>query len=192
MDGQTPVADDVLAERHAAEMFEQHGLWMPHDGQSAFHWRSRGFGSSVVVDGLILFGEITAERLHGLRLTGDQGPAWNPIAERFSTTFPPSEQHLRDYAAARQEAEDLEPHGALFDALVAWEPRKPKESPDDFYRRVASVYTALQRTNRGKPTSALAEVADVKFTTAVHWVREARKRGYLDLSRRQRTARGES
>lgn len=178
------IPDDVLKERFSEETFWR-GWWLPHDDQTAFHWSPVGDSRvNFELDGLILYGEITAERLHGIRLTGMEGPVWNPIADKYSSSVPPDESTLKRYFREYAESE------GMF-VYVEWEPRQPGETPDDFYKRVATVYGQLSLTNLGNTTSALAEMAEVPFSTAVHWVREARKRGHLDLSRRQRTIRGE-
>ncbi len=57
--------------------------------------------------------------------------------------------------------------------------RGSDESADEFYARVADGYRA-QAVTTGKPTAWLAFAANVPYTTAARWVREARKRGLLE------------
>ncbi len=65
-----------------------------------------------------------------------------------------------------------------------------EESPDQFYTRVALIFAELSISRPSDTTTALAELADVPFTTAVSWVRKSRERGYLPKSGRQK--KGES
>lgn len=57
--------------------------------------------------------------------------------------------------------------------------RGPDETPDEFYARVADQYRALAVTS-GKPVAGLTRAAEVPYSTAARWVREARKRGLLE------------
>jgi hypothetical protein len=55
---------------------------------------------------------------------------------------------------------------------------KSKKYPDDFYREVASIYSALAKQRRD-PAQELATRNKVEATTVHRWLREARRRGFL-------------
>gem|GEM_PF-1028646 len=55
--------------------------------------------------------------------------------------------------------------------------------PDEFYRRVAQVYSWLAGRDR-RPAKVLAEANGVPETTVHRWVKEARRRGLLGPGRR--------
>jgi hypothetical protein len=57
-------------------------------------------------------------------------------------------------------------------------PRGGQRYPDGFYRKVAAAYTRLAHEGE-PPATVLAERNDVPKTTAVRWIREARRRGFL-------------
>lgn len=64
-------------------------------------------------------------------------------------------------------------------------PRRPDESADDFYRRVA-VFYRLAAEASGKPLLEIQTAAGVPKTTAARWAREARARGFLADANRGR------
>lgn len=53
--------------------------------------------------------------------------------------------------------------------------------PDDFYRQVAAIYTALALRS-STPARDIAETYKVKATTVHGWIASARKRGFLTAS----------
>lgn len=59
-------------------------------------------------------------------------------------------------------------------------PRKPY--PDEFYRRIAWLYRAAS-PRMHNPGAVIAKANNVPPTTAHGWIRECRRRGYLDRGR---------
>jgi hypothetical protein len=62
-------------------------------------------------------------------------------------------------------------------------PRRPY--PDDFYRKVAAVYSALAAQIRA-PAAVMADANHVPLSTVHRWVKETRKRGFLAPGQRGR------
>ena len=62
---------------------------------------------------------------------------------------------------------------------------RPDRRNPEFYRQVASAYNAAASRSR-RPVAVLAAEAGVPHNTARHWIREARRRGYLPPGRRGR------
>jgi hypothetical protein len=61
-----------------------------------------------------------------------------------------------------------------------------RRRPDDFYRRVAELFTWL--TSSGRSTSPAADIAaanDVPVSTVHRWIKEARTRGVLAPGQRR-------
>jgi hypothetical protein len=54
---------------------------------------------------------------------------------------------------------------------------------DDFYRRIARDYTTLVGQGERHPVKALAELHHVVISTASRWVKEARRRSYIEEER---------
>lgn len=178
-EGELP--DDIAAARIAEIEDEFYGWqwWVPADAETAWRWVLDQETQTYRITGLIFYGDVTAERLGSLRVTKGQRPLLTPLAERYATRLPPTQEHLAEYAAAvKAEVESQS-------SVPQWVPRGQAEPMDQFLKRVALVFRQLQKTNLPNTTTALADLADVPFTTAVFWVREARKRGYLPESRRQ-------
>jgi hypothetical protein len=116
------------------------------------------------------------------------GPLLNVAASHFATTF--SKVRGKTWvtemmasqtggvpavAAVRPRARRAvtpEPISAVLDV--------PASRPygDDFYRQVASVYSALSARVRN-PASVIADANAVPVTTAHRWVKQARERGFL-------------
>lgn len=79
----------------------------------------------------------------------------------------------------RKEAEDA----LLGEISLILEPSRPGlDHGDDFYRRVAEAYEALNRVTRA-PSTTIAEMRGVPVSTAKRWIREARARGFLPPAR---------
>jgi hypothetical protein len=51
---------------------------------------------------------------------------------------------------------------------------------DEFYRLIAQSYEALVAEGEQHPVKALAKMQPVDISTASRWIKEARRRGYLD------------
>lgn len=174
----------LLAHKTAAEDATD-AVWIPHDDASTFLWTRTevdGQLGSWRITGMTLYGEITGERLRAIRMTGDSGPKFYLDASAFALLDRPHSQlELEEIAQVVAKADVT----AIRDFPLDWEPRKPGETADVFYRRVALYFRELEFTRPDDPTQALAELADVPFTTAVHWVRVCRDRGILPKSKRQ-------
>lgn len=188
--------DAWLVARVGAEVISELGdrggdyaehLWIPHDADTTFRWTRRtrsGQIGSWSTTGIAIYGEITGERLRSIRMTGESGPSFHSPASRFSLRDRPHKQEELEWIAAKagQHGPEVEP---LRDRPTPWEPRSNDESSEDFYRRVALCYRELEFRRPHDPTQALAELAEVPFTTAVHWVRVCRDRKLLPKSKRQ-------
>lgn len=160
-------------------------IWLIHDERSAFRWSRAGEAEQWNITGMVIYGTVTVEQLRAVRLPpGHSGEA--RLAYWYASAEPPSEERITDFIAAREHLRSLA-KGMAAVALpdVKWMPRRDGVSADQFYRQVADVFNDLQPAHARNTTTALAELAGVPFTTAVHWVREARKRDYLPRSNRQ-------
>jgi DNA-binding MarR family transcriptional regulator len=52
--------------------------------------------------------------------------------------------------------------------------------PDEFFKVVGLSYTALLAEDEPHPVKALAEMHHVVISTASRWIKEARRRGYIE------------
>lgn len=158
-------------------------VWVPHDVDTAFQWSRPLNGHRAgqwEISGLVFYGDRLAERLRQIHFTGSNAPRFSvarlPLVRESVPTH--SElQSMREVLELVAAAERIEEWGP-------WTPRGEDESFDDFLVRVADTFRVLERT-RPHSTRALAELADVPYTTAVNWVRKARDKGLLPRSRRQ-------
>lgn len=126
-------------------------------------------------DALVAYGKIFRERLNGvdLRLRPDFSSALH-----FERT--PTEEEVSHLWEVQTSVQVID--------IKTFEKRRPQETTDEFYQRVADLFRVLQVTSNA-PTKSLAEAAgldpEAQFHTAVYWVRQARKRGFLPRSSRQ-------
>lgn len=51
---------------------------------------------------------------------------------------------------------------------------------DDFYRQIGKKYAALVSEGEPHPVKALGEIHHVTISAASRWIKEARRRGYVD------------
>jgi hypothetical protein len=58
--------------------------------------------------------------------------------------------------------------------------KKPARLTDDFYRLIASDYEARRRSGEAHLVKALAEAHHVTASAASRWIKEARRRGYIE------------
>jgi hypothetical protein len=58
--------------------------------------------------------------------------------------------------------------------------KKPARLTDDFYRLIASDYEARRRSGEAHLIKALAEAHHVTVSAASRWIKEARRRGYIE------------
>lgn len=162
------------------EHVDRYPRWVSPDVLTAYRQERDGAGV-VSITGLVLYGPpVDSTRLRQLNfrtLVGD-GPTWNrsepPPSEEELLTAPrtvPAGLVGRTFTGAEIRLE-------LAKAELAAGELTRKDSPDDFYRRVAIAYRALA-TDTGRPTTAIAELQGVPRSTAARWVRQARLRGYL-------------
>lgn len=154
-------------------------FWLPHNHQVAFRWTREAAGPWSVT-GLVMYGDVTAERLRAVRMTGASAPRIGPWATSKSLIFqdPPTEEDLRPFWRGVSDAK-----GPML--TYAWRPREQFESKTEFLKFVAMTFRDLEAQRPSDTTKALAEVADVPFTTAVNWVRECRNAQLLPKSKRQ-------
>lgn len=127
------------------------------------------------------------------------GPDLRRAAAYFDTTFGARETHwVADMLAAQVKGSDVPqvpmpsrrarapkpgwrpPPGlrGLAEATLRLDVPKSRSYGDDFYRQVATAYSALTRLGRA-PGPTLAEANHVPVTTVHRWVKEARRRGFL-------------
>lgn len=165
-------------------------FWLPHNHQVAFRWTREGAGPWSVT-GMVMYGDVTAERLRGVRMTGASAPRIGPWSTSKSLTFedPPTEEDLRPFWRGVSGGDGqswggvTKAEGSLI--AVAWRPQTDFDSRRSFLEFVAATFRDLEAYRPSDTTKALAEVADVPFTTAVNWVRECRSAELLPKSKRQ-------
>lgn len=165
-------------------------FWLPHNHQVAFRW-TRKDGGPWYITGMVMYGEVTAERLRGVRMTGANGPRVGPWATTKALTFDraPTEAELLPFwrgvsGAGEQSWEGV---GTGDGSVIAfdWRPQTAFDSRRAFLEFVAATFRDLEAHRPSDTTKALAELADVPFTTAVNWVRECRAAQLLPKSKRQ-------
>lgn len=172
-------------------------VWIPHDGDTAFQWtRVISVDSSGPwnLSGVVFYGEITADRLRSIRLTGEQAPRFSASRLQLAREETPSHSQLLQleqsgvFDRIREADEFFEEIGeaALIEQIGDWRPRGETEALEDFLARVAQTFLALEHSRPNDTTKALAAHANVPFTTAVNWIRQCRDRQLLPKSRRQR------
>lgn len=160
--------------------------------------------------GIVMYGAVDSERLRDLSLSRlslrvggrphlalDVAPTPQQVAKLWR-----AEVRFRERrAAAAAAAEAPAPVGAVASVPTprittidvsgpvlgggALTPRRPDESADDFYRRVAVFYRVAAEAS-GKPLLEIQTAAGVPKTTAARWAREARSRGFLADTNRGR------
>lgn len=133
-------------------------------------------------DALIVYGGGFTNTIRKLQFSRISYPeVWSKGSLCFERENPPDEETLRERwhaVEAMRNEENLKSALELQRATQQWQSRKPDESANDFYRRVAGFYLILQR-NTGTPLVSLAEIAGVSKNTAAQWVKQARTRKYL-------------
>jgi hypothetical protein len=159
--------------------------WTAYGADIAICWRTAAGGGSEDLTGtepcgLVVYGQIDSTRLRTIKLARvSPEPQRHP---RWSRHEPPSQAELAGaWAESGIRATGrgrLVPTG---DRLL--QARRPGESPDSFYRRVASFYTWAAATT-GTPLKEISKDTGANKSTAARWVREARHRGYLPATTR--------
>jgi hypothetical protein len=141
------------------------------------------------VDGLVLLGPVTSDRVRGLNLRTMSSalPALDVPGDAM-----PTEQDMRTKVGTEAGLRIITTGtgGVLAIAdgqvLADWQPRDRSDlSAGDWYRDTAALYRLIENLHPGSPTKALAEYAQVNFSTAVYWIRECRRRGLLPKSAKQ-------
>lgn len=157
-------------------------------GETSLHVRvGQNDGRIVVTDLMVSAPEVTTDLLRDLHPT--RLLAW--VASLFDDPAAPDTYSgvsvLRQAAADR----DLHPDDDLgvgelrgrATELLAPLPREPLGRPDaadpSFYQRVAAAYRSAA-TESGRPAVVLAEENEVPVETVRRWVKEARRRGFLE------------
>lgn len=114
------------------------------------------------------------------------------ITERLAAGDPPPEAARAALAAAgisRANMSDFDTYTRQVgepSSTVAFEARRPGETPTGYYRRVAEMFKAAEQVDPKAPVGYLAEQLGVPFHKAVRHVNEARNRGLLELSEQQK------
>lgn len=118
---------------------------------------------SVTLDGVV-----TTDTLRSLQLGRIR--AWAQAQPRVRQAL----EHEGELAFAASKPPDLR---------LEVPPRRHRG--DDFFQDVARLYKLLVAYGNPAPAAALAEANGVESTTTVHgWVREARKRGFIEPARK--------
>ncbi len=167
-------------------------FWQGISDRTAVAWTKQGeAGGAYVFEGpvgLVMWGDISWESLQGIGLSRlSHARAGYP---EWVQQEPPSHHEIQTkwaLGASDRAIVARRPPGRLKELLRAdldarrgerLVARQSDETPDAFYKRVASFYKVMMERG-GKPTSAIAESAGVTKTTAARWVREARQRNLL-------------
>ncbi len=161
--------------------------WTAYGADIAICWKATAGGSEeghtgTEPCGLVVYGLIDSTRLRTIKLARvSPDPLRHP---QWPRPEPPSQAELASAwaesgmrAAARGR---LVPTG---DRRL--QVRRPGETPDDFYQRVASFYSWAAATT-GTPLKEISRDTGANKSTAARWVREARRRGYLPATTRGR------
>jgi hypothetical protein len=90
--------------------------------------------------------------------------------------------HYLDYVEIAQRALTVE-IGGLGAAIkrLRGPGAKPARLTDDFYRLIASDYRQRSESGVSAPLQSLADAHHADKSTASRWIKEARRRGYLDV-----------
>jgi DNA invertase Pin-like site-specific DNA recombinase len=67
---------------------------------------------------------------------------------------------------------------------------KATKKPNDFYRRVAQIFSELQRQGIKGPANEVAAANEVPVSTVHRWLKEARRRGLLGPGQREKETAG--
>lgn len=159
--------------------------WVPVAREAAVLWVRDAMTGEWQTAGFIAYGRMTTERLRSFTPSNWRAETLYHLAGMDDPEKPPTAHQVQlawdgmQRAAAQDTDEKSEPVPLLI--------RRKYDSADDFYQAVAGAYQMVQPWYPQRTTARIAELAvpQVPFTTAVHWVREARKRGYLPKSSRQ-------
>lgn len=196
--------DDVPSERMLEPgddgRLREHLGWVLADHAGAYRWMRDLETREFLVGGLVLYGKVDNARLKALRM-----PTMGPIRYNFGVrdewSTPPTQAqvaHMASQAAdiangpARVSCHTQDDGTRLITVVTAgrhplgvWSSKQPGQSADEFFAVTAQLFTLLTELHPKGTTKALAEYADVPFTTAVRWVRECRDRGLLPKSSKQ-------
>lgn len=164
--------------------------WAPIDEAGAVRWEQSPETGEWEAAGLVLYGRVDAARLKAVKIRDLPAQA---IRIDTKSGAVPTEAQIREAAAIPGWEGFLEIYGSGTATLtfkgeppVKWHARVSGEPAEDFYIRTAALFTAIQRAYPKSATTHLAEVTEAPYTTAVRWVRECRRRGYLPTSSLQR------
>jgi hypothetical protein len=155
--------------------------------------------------------DMTAEDLRSIRLSrikawanspdnrelildkiNDPRPDLHTAAAHFNTTFGKADHWVAEMLAASigkapqpSLPEEITPsrHRRRWQARLKVPTERPY--PDNFYRRVAELYSYLA-TTCDRPAAEIAVANNVPVTTVHRWVKESRRRGFLAPGRRGR------
>src|SRR4051812_22675967 len=127
--------------------------WSPVDEGTAAQWTRNYRTGETKCIGLVMYGEITATRLRGIRVSDFDPTSYQLTGESGA---PPSGVvrliHERS-EAIKAETADEEPERLYF-----FPPRRPDESAESFYGRLAVLMRQLRQDHPTGPVKKLAEV----------------------------------
>jgi hypothetical protein len=141
-----------------------------HDG---FHFELRFADGDVRGEGPLQELRITAEKPplkpRALRRFSPQTEIYVALSRAALRVFGPEgtpESRRKDLAGAVDALREVAGPG--------------RGHPDDFYRKIATSHAALVSEGEPHPVKALSQNHHVTISTASRWVKEARRRGYIE------------
>lgn len=150
----------------------KHGLWMEPEfwlqpEQGVLVGYVADYRGKPVPMALLLYRPITSKSMRSLDLVRYRYP--DPEWERFDGPQPPTPTSVMTHETYPYA--EMEKISELASKMLQ---RMDRDTPDDFYGRVAKVY--LMFKGYGAPIRDIADLAGVPHSTAARWVRQCRIR----------------